>query len=83
MDGITEREHCELIAKCHNLTLKVAVGYVLPRRPDGTFYCAPIPDGFDVVGVDEVMNGFEGLELDYPTGEGGIYLENALRTTCL
>ena len=83
VDAITEREHCELITKCHNLTLKVAVGYVLPSRPDGTFHFAPIPDGFAIVGVDEVMNGFEGLELDYPTGEGEIYLENALRTTCL
>jgi hypothetical protein len=83
VDAIMEREHCELMMKCHNLILKVAVGYVLHPRPDATFHFAPIPDGFAVVGVDEVMNGFEGLELDYPTGEGEIYLENALRTTCL
>src|SRR3989337_1028775 len=29
------------------------------------------------------MEGFEGLELEYPTGEGEIFLENALRSTCL
>ena len=52
----------------------MAVGYVLPRRPDGTFHFAPIPDGFAVDGVDEIMKGFEGLELDYPTCEAAILL---------
>ena len=52
VDDIMEREHCELITKCHNLALKVAVGYVLPRRRDGTFCCTPIPDGFAIVEVD-------------------------------
>jgi hypothetical protein len=51
VDGITENEHSELIAKCHNLTLKVAVGYALPPQPDGTFHFAPIPDGFAVIGA--------------------------------
>ena len=69
VDDIMEREHCELVAKCMNLTLKVAVGYVLPPGPDGTFHCNPIPDGYAIVGVDEVTNGFEGLDLEYPTGE--------------
>ena len=48
VDDITEREHCELMAKCSNLTLKVVVGYVLPPGPDGTFHCNPIPDGYVV-----------------------------------
>ena len=30
VDYITEMEHCELMAKCINLTLMVAVGYALP-----------------------------------------------------
>ena len=30
VDRIMENEHCVLMAKCRNLTLKVAVGYVLP-----------------------------------------------------
>ena len=83
MDSITEAEHCVLMAKCQNLTLKVAVGSVLPPRAEGTFHCRPIPHGFAIVGVDEIMEGFEGLELEYPTGEGEIFLENALRSTCL
>ena len=83
VDDITEREHCELMTKCMNLTLKVAVGSVLPPRPDGTFHCPPIPDGYAVVGVDEVMEGFEELELDHPTGEGETHLGDALRSTIL
>ena len=39
------------------------------------------PHGFAIVGVDEIMEGFEGLELEYPIGEGEILLENALRST--
>ena len=80
---ITETEHCELMAKCMNLTLKVAVGYVLPPGPDGTFHYNPIPDGYAIVGVDEVKPEFEGLDLEYPTGEGETHLVDAVRTTIL
>ena len=64
VDSITEAEHCVLMAKCQNLTLKAAVGSVLPPRAEGTFHCRPIPHGFAIVGVDEIMEGFEGLELE-------------------
>ena len=73
VDGITDNEHCVLMVKFHNLTLKVAVGYVLPPRPDATFHCRPIPHGYAIVMVDEIMEGFEELELDYPTCEGEIF----------
>ena len=42
-----------------------------------------IPDGYIVVEVDEVTNGFEGLDLMYPTGEGETHLGAAVRTTIL
>ena len=71
VDSITEAEHCVLMAKCQNLTLKAAVGFVLPPRAEGTFHCRPIPHGYAIVTVDEIMEGFEGLELDYPTGRAG------------
>jgi hypothetical protein len=58
VDHITERGHCNLHAKCMNITLKVAFGYALPRGPDGTYHCSPILDGYAIVGVDEVTNGF-------------------------
>src|SRR3990170_855844 len=79
VDSITENEHCVLMAKCHNLTFKAAVGYVLPPRAEGTFHCRPIPYDFAIVGVDEIMEGFEGLELEYPTGEGEIFSGKCLK----
>ena len=33
--------------------------------------------------VDEIMEGFEELELDHPTGEGETRLGSALKTPCL
>jgi hypothetical protein len=83
VDSITEAEHCELMTKCQNLTLKADVGSVVPPQAEGTFHCRPIPHGYAVVTVDEIMEGFEELELDYPTGEGEIHLINALRSSCL
>jgi hypothetical protein len=71
------------MTKCQNLTLKAAVGSVVPPQAEGTFHCRLIPHGYAIVMVDEIMEGFEELELDYPTGEGEIHLENALRSTCL
>ena len=83
VDSITEAEHCELMTKCQNPTLKAAVGSVAPPPAEGTFRCRPIPHGYAVVTVDEIMEGFEELELDYPTGEGENHLVYALRSTCL
>ena len=83
VDTITEAEHCQLMTKCQNLTLKAAVGSVAPPQPDRTFHCRPIPHGYAVVMVDEVMEGFEELELDHPTGERENRLVHALRSTCL
>ena len=64
VDSITENEHCVLMEKYHNLALKIPVGYILPPRAEGTFHCRPIPHGFAIVVVDEIVEGFEGLELD-------------------
>jgi len=72
VDDITEMTHCELHVKVVNITMKVAVGYALPIGPKPTFHCCPVPHGYAVVGVDEVMNGFEQLKLDYPAGEGDV-----------
>ena len=71
------------MTKCQNLTFKAVVGSVSPPQPNGTFHRLPIPHGYDVVMVDQVMEGFEELELDHPTGEGENQLVRALRSTCL
>ena len=83
VDAITEAQHCQLMTKWQNLSLKAAVGSVAPPQPDGTFHCRPIPHGYASVQVDEVMEGFEELELDHPTGEGETQPRYAVRTTCL
>ena len=69
VDAITEAQHSQLRTKWQNITLKAAVGTSPPPQPDGNFHCHPIPQGYAVVMADEVMEGFEELELDHPTGE--------------
>ena len=53
VDDITERENCELHAPLMNLSVKVAVGVVLPPVRNGTYNSSPISDGYAVVAVDE------------------------------
>ena len=83
VDCISQQELCELHVPCLNITVKVADGFAVPHKPDGTYHCRPIPDGYVVVAVDEVMKGYEGIKLDYPTGEDEIELRYACKTTCL
>ena len=83
VDDITQRELCELHAIIMDLSIKVAVGYALPPVRGGTYHCRPIPDGYAVVGVDEVVKGFEQAKLDHATGEGDTQLQYALKTTIL
>jgi hypothetical protein len=84
VDDITESTSCELHVKVVNITMKVVVGYALPIRPDLTYHCRPIPHGYAVAGVDEVMGGFEQLKLDHPAGEGDLYeLGEAKKNTVL
>jgi hypothetical protein len=59
VDDITESTPCELHVKVVNITMKVAVGYALPIGPNVTYHCRPIPHGYAVAGVDEVMGEFE------------------------
>ena len=66
-----------------NLKVKAVVGSVFPPSPGATFHCRPIPQGYAVVMVDEIMEGFEELQLDHPTGKGEMQLGLALKTPCL
>ena len=83
VDDITHRENFELHVKCMGISMKVAVGSALPPVRGGTYHCSPIPDGYAVVGVDEVVKGFEQAQLDFATGEGETELQYALKTTIL
>ena len=72
VDDITEMTPCELHVKVvNNITIKAAVGYVKPVGPEPTHHRRPVPRDYAVAGVDEVMNGFERVQLDYPEGEDG------------
>jgi hypothetical protein len=61
------------------------VGFVTRPRPTTTYHCHPVPDGFAVAGVDEVMAGYEPVMLDHPTGEDGevTELREAIKSTVL
>ena len=60
MDDITESTPCELHVPVANLSIAAAVGYAIPIPPkEPTYHCVPVPDGYAVVGVDEVAPSFE------------------------
>ena len=75
VDDITESTPCELHVKVFNLTMKVAVGYVVPIGPNPTYHFSPVPNGYAIVRVDEVMKEFEELKLEHPAGEDGEVVE--------
>jgi hypothetical protein len=84
VDDITESTPWELHVKVVNITMKVAVGYALPIGPNATYHCHPIPHGYAVARVDEVMSAFEQLKHDHPAGEADLYeLGEAKKTTVL
>ncbi|KAI5020154.1 hypothetical protein ZWY2020_045042 [Hordeum vulgare] len=64
VDGIKESTSCELHHKFKNISMKVAVGQALPSGPDARWHGREIPAGFAKVGVDEIMTGFNDMELD-------------------
>ena len=70
VDGIKEQKPCELHQKVKNLSLKVAVGCALPCPHDARWHGREIPAGFAKVGVDEIVTGFESMELPIPGPEG-------------
>ena len=69
VDDITEKIECELHMSMKNISFKVAFGYALPNPPGATIHLGGIPDGYARVGVDQIMLGFETLELDIPGGD--------------
>ena len=79
VDQIQGRTNCELHIKMRNLSIKVAVGFALENIPGATLHGGQIPAGYARVGVDEIMNGFEDLELDFPGAEGETTLGEVLR----
>ncbi|KAK1610209.1 hypothetical protein QYE76_033882 [Lolium multiflorum] len=69
VDYVTEKTDCELHMLFRTASVKVAVGYVYPSEDGATHHHMPIPPGCVHVGVDEVVPGFETVELDIPRGD--------------
>ena len=70
VDYITEKTDCELHMLFRTASVKVAVGYVYPGEDGAMHHHMPIPPaGCLRVGVDEVVPGFETVELDIPIGD--------------
>ena len=53
-----------------NLTTRVAYGMGSPPLPDQRYHDEEIPEGYSVVIVDEVCEGYGDLELTIPSGDG-------------
>ena len=82
LDGIKEQTPCDLHEVFRNLSVKVAVGYVLPafgaEGEPATWHGNEIPAGYARVGVDSVVPSWETLELEIPGGDGGLTLREVL-----
>ncbi|KAK1679436.1 hypothetical protein QYE76_040284 [Lolium multiflorum] len=82
VDGIKEQTPCDLHEVFRNLSVKVAVGYVLPafgaEGEPATWHGNEIPAGYARVGVDSVVPSWETLQLEIPGGDGGVTLGEVL-----
>lgn len=65
------RSHSKTYSAQQKISMTVAVDIAVPIGPKPTFHCSPVPQGYVVVAVDEVMKDFEELMLDHPAGEDG------------
>jgi hypothetical protein len=64
MNDITKKTSCEMHVPMKNISMKVAVGYVLPSGPGQTWHSREIRAGYARVGVDAIERGYESLDLD-------------------
>jgi hypothetical protein len=64
MDDISEKTSCEMHVPMKNISMKVAVGYVLPSGPEQRWHGREIRAGYARVRVDAIVPGYESLELD-------------------
>ncbi|KAK1645527.1 hypothetical protein QYE76_063332 [Lolium multiflorum] len=57
-------KECELYQPMRNISWKVAIGTALPCKPGALHHGNPIPAGYARVTVDDVVEGYEDLEID-------------------
>ncbi|KAK1685267.1 hypothetical protein QYE76_046115 [Lolium multiflorum] len=77
VDDIKEMKACHLYYPIGNMSMKVATGSALP--PGALHHNNPIPDGYARVTVEEIVQGFEDLDIDIATPEGATRLGDVKR----
>ena len=65
-----EQIPCELHQKMKNLSIPCALRYALPCPPGTKWHTREIPPGSAKVRVDEILTGFDSMELDIHGAEG-------------
>ena len=70
VDDIKEMKECHLYYPIGNMSMKVAIGSALPCLPGALHHNNPIQDGYARVTVEDIVQGFEDLEIDIATPEG-------------
>ncbi|KAK1642278.1 hypothetical protein QYE76_060083 [Lolium multiflorum] len=68
VDDIKEMKACHLYYPIGNMSMKVAIGSALP--PGALHHNNPIQDGYARVTVEEIVQGFEDLDIDIATLKG-------------
>jgi hypothetical protein len=63
VDDIREKKNYELHQSMKNISMKVTVGFALPCEPRVRWHGREIRASYARVGVEEVVPGYESLEL--------------------
>ncbi|KAK1612479.1 hypothetical protein QYE76_036152 [Lolium multiflorum] len=79
VDDVKEMKECELHYPMGNISMKVAIGSALPCTPGALHHNNPIVDGYARVTVEDIVQGCEDLEIDYPTPEEDVKLRDVKR----
>ncbi|KAJ1276178.1 hypothetical protein BS78_05G194200 [Paspalum vaginatum] len=70
VDDLKHHCSCELHIPTWNLSTAVAHSVALPVVPGQKFHCSGIPPGYSTVIVEQVVSGYEDLELQQKGGDG-------------
>jgi hypothetical protein len=62
-----------------NMSFKVVINNALPCLPEALHHGNPIPAGYARVSVDDIVPGFQDLEIDFPIPEGDVRLRDVKR----
>ena len=69
VDEITQWTPCDLRTAIKNLKVTVVYGTATPTQPGDVYHGQQIPAGYTRVGVEQVCQGWETLELDILGGD--------------